>query len=91
MTFDEDAFDRMVAAFSTKYGDAKVEKKTLTNRMGAIFQDETYKWRSPTASIEIEKYSGDLKTSMIRIYTDFSTKEYERRKKDEAEKAASDL
>jgi hypothetical protein len=88
MHFEANDFDSMKAVFLEKYGPPTSETKTpVSNKMGAVFQNEELEWQGPSIRISMTRFVNTLDNSMASLDTVEFDEEYLRRAKEEREKA----
>jgi len=89
--FDEKHFSVVVAALSDKYGQGNLKLETLTNRMGAKFENRILTWRRSEATLEAKRYSGKVDTSSVIYRSDYALQEFARRRKTSIKDSSKDL
>jgi len=69
ITLAETDFQRVVDALTAKYGAGKLNSERVKNLKGNVYENRTWLWQYPEASLQARRYAGRLDKSIIR-YTD---------------------
>lgn len=71
MSFDSGSYADMKSALVDMYGEpAKKESSTVTDTMGAMFQDEKVLWKGKRMILKVQRYSGgNLRTARAFLGT----------------------
>lgn len=72
--FTPSSFDLVLDAVRTKYPKLQCENSKVTNRMGVEFTQTSCRLRDLESSLELQRYSGDLGTSLLLIVSDRQVK-----------------
>lgn len=87
-----DGFHQVVSALREKYGPPyEVKKETLQTKMGALYENEIFRWRQGASTLKAEKYFGNVSISAIMYEMDDYSTEGEQRMRKRSKKGASDL
>lgn len=89
--FKNENFDGIKLALQNKYGNGAVSHQTLTNRMGATFDNESVKWVNGSDSMTLQRYSGKIDTGSLEIHNAEAVEKFAERKRKLIIKNASDL
>lgn len=84
-------FDAAVAAVSERYGKPTRAESTVSNRMGAKFDQVRVHWVVEDSALAGSKRAGDLETSSFHLTTKAAAMESEKRRQDAAKKGAQDM
>jgi hypothetical protein len=91
ISFDAENFSSVEAALGEKYGKGTISTETLTNRMGATFENRKVVWRRGKAAVRAERHAGQADRSMVTYQTDFGVEENARRRNSSTKSKAKDL
>jgi hypothetical protein len=67
------------------------KSEMLQNRMGSTFENQVYSWRRGNSNLEATRYFGNIEKSHLKYFTDFSIKEFARRRDITTKEKAKDL
>lgn len=87
----EEQFQSVVAALTTKYGNAARSTETLRNLKGRPFENHIYRWHQPGQSIVAQRYSGRLDRASVRIADDLAAGRIKERRERLAREPQQDL
>jgi hypothetical protein len=74
-------FDKALTSLSAKYGDGKVEKSTIQNRMGATFEQISVVWNDGSAMLRLSKHGARIGEPTIMLVGEEWTKEAKEKSK----------
>jgi len=78
--FPEPGFDRIVGAFTERFGPAhRVESKNVTTMAGAALTNRVLYWDWPTVKARLFQFGRDIKTSQLWVSTRPYELEFQRR------------
>jgi len=69
ITFDSKGYPAVMSALRSRYGKFNCTNKTVSNRMGAKFADQTCRKQSGNEMILVEKYTNDLTEGSVTMTT----------------------
>lgn len=88
---EEKNFTEVVEALMEKYGKGTLKSEMLQNRMGSTFENQVYSWRRGNSNLEAIRYFGNIEKAHLKYFTDFSIKEFARRRDITTKEKAKDL
>ena len=62
----ETGFQPVITALSQKYGTPSLKTETVKNLKGKTYENRTYRWTRPQATLHAERYAGRIDKSVIR-------------------------
>ena len=90
MSFDSSDYDGLVDAFTTRYGKPdSTATEDVHNRMNASFKNELKLWRFSDGELRLERYGSTVTEGDIVARSTDGFADYERRRKEEAARAAA--
>ncbi|MBU1664510.1 MAG: hypothetical protein KKG92_03810 [Gammaproteobacteria bacterium] len=91
ITVAETDFQRVVDALTGKYGAGKLSSEKVKNLNGADFENRTWRWQYPEASLQAQRYAGRLDKSLIRYSDDRAANRVQQRRAAAAKDPRKDL
>ncbi|MDP1905277.1 MAG: hypothetical protein Q8M09_13675 [Pseudomonadota bacterium] len=91
ITIAETDFQRVVDALAAKYGAGKLSSEKVKNLNGADFENHTWRWQYPEASLQAQRYAGRVDKSVIRYSDDRAASRVKQRRAAAAKDPRKDL
>jgi hypothetical protein len=92
VSFSPSDFDMIVGAMKERFGAATNEETTtLTNRMGARFENHIVTWKRGDQKVEAKRYAGSVDRASVLFSSKAALEEFKERSIEEKKKRAGDL
>ncbi|MEB3214628.1 MAG: hypothetical protein VKL39_24980, partial [Leptolyngbyaceae bacterium] len=92
ITFDPDDFYTVIDSLHKKFGEPATRKsKTVTNRMGAVFENQILEWMNGSATIRAKKYASRVDKSSVEVFIDSYVTEFNKRDNAKTDRGSMDM